>query len=535
MTLLAVHPLIRALEPELWLMFGAGLLLMAGAAGSGRSRGGWAIWIALGSVLAAMWSTQEWAPQDPGGRLLADSLVWYARVTAFGVGLLLLLVNRHVPAAEERGEFFALVLFCLAGISLTAAANDLVLLFLALELVSVPTYILVGLSRRDIRAQEATGKYFFLGAFAAALTLYGFSFLYGAAGTTQLFSTEGNRASIAATLGSATAAADPVVLLGLLLSLTGLAFKLAAVPLHFYVADVYQGAASPVAGLLGFVPKFAGFIAFIRLLSMTGWSHGDALFWLLWGLSAATMVAGNTLALMQHNLKRMLAYSSVAHSGYMLVGLVAGPGEAGAGGSPMRNGPAALLFYIAVYAVMNLGAFAALACFRRPADAPGGAAADEDDSIETLEDLGGAGRSQPWAALALAICIVGLMGLPPTAGFMGKLYVFSAALSSEAGGPRHGAMIALVVIGVLNSAVGAAYYLRIVAACYLCRPAAGVRASRCPALQFGLAVCAVVALAVFLRPGSLYEPSQRAAVDVRPAGRVVSPDYQAASPSPTPR
>jgi len=505
MILLAVHPVVANLLPEIILVGGASLILLLGVLQARSS----AAWISLLSVLATLWFSRDLAETAAPAvaSLHADSLVHFTRMATLVIGLLLLLVNQHVPEESEQPEFFALILFSLAGVLLVSIANDLILLFLALELVSVPTYILVGLSRRDMRAQEATGKYFFLGAFAAAMTLYGFSFLYGSAGTMQMMPAAGAEGSIASALLLPSVIEDKLTIVGFVLVLFGLAFKIAAVPLHFYVADVYQGAASPVTGLLGFVPKFAGFIAIIRVMSMAGWEHGEATFWLLWAMAALTMTVGNTLALMQQNVKRMLAYSSVAHSGYMLVALAAGPASLGSP-SPLRNGLAAMLFYIVIYGAMNLGAFAALSYLRkRGADG-------EDDSAETIEEIAGAGRRHPWAALALAICVLSLMGFPPTGGFLGKLYVFSSAISAGAGTTHERAMIGLVVIGVLNSAVAAAYYLRIIASCYLGKPAEGVSASRCRALHAGLALCALVVMAVFAKPMALFDRAQSAVADV---------------------
>jgi NADH-quinone oxidoreductase subunit N len=219
----------------------------------------------------------------------------------------------------------------------------------------------------------------------------------------------------------------------------------------------------------------------------------------------------------------MLAYSSVAHSGYMLVALMAGPQIILAGqskttdqisaslASPLRDGLGAVLFYIVIYGVMNLGAFAAISFLRKTSDE------GEDDSVESFEDLSGAGRTHPWAAIALAICVLGLMGLPPTGGFLGKLYVFSSAISAASGSPHEKAILALVVIGVLNSAIAAAYYLRIIAACYLGKPASGVTASRCPGLQIGLALCATLVMVVFIRPGFLFENAQAAVANLTSA------------------
>lgn len=507
--------MLQGLAPEIILVLGGLVVLLTGLAPP-RATSSSAFMLSMATAAFALW----WSWTTPVGvgivaTLHDDSLVWYARALTLGVGLLILLSLRHVPEPNERAEFFSLTLFSLAGISLVAIANDLVLLFLALELVSVPTYILIGLSRRDIRAQEATGKYFFLGAFAAAITLYGFSFLYGAAGTTTLFSASDANASIAAYLQAPSKAADKLFILGMLLSIAGLAFKLAAVPLHFYVADVYQGAAAPVTGMLGFVPKFAGFLALVRILALTGWQYSEGLFWLLWAMAAVTMTVGNTLALMQHNVKRMLAYSSVAHSGYMLVGLLAGPGPRdNASAGPLSSGLTAVLFYMTVYAVMNLGAFAVLSLFRKPGE-------HEEDAAESLEDIAGVATRHPWGSLALAICVLSLMGMPPTGGFFGKLYVFSAALSSNADSPRATAMLVLVIIGVLNSAVAAAYYLRIVAALYL-RPLTDASrrlvASPCLALRTCVVICTIIVLLVFVRSGPILSRSKAATADVRHAG-----------------
>lgn len=520
MNMLALHPMVHGLLPELLLVGGASAILIVGVLGARAL----AFPLSILSAAGAIWLSTRLAilPADATAALHVDSLVAFTRVATLLIGVLILLVNRHVPEDSEQPEYFSLILFSLAGIMLVAVANDLVLLFLALELVSVPTYILIGLSRKDVRAQEATGKYFFLGAFAAALMLYGFSFLYGAAGTMQLFPVGGETRCLANVLIRPEALADKLTMVGLLFVIGGLAFKIAAVPMHFYVADVYQGAASPMTGMLGFVPKFAGFIALIRIFSMTGWAMSDAMFWLLWALAALTMTVGNTLALMQQNVKRTLAYSSVAHSGYMLVALLAGPGGLSPNAvdheSPLRNGLSALLFYMVMYGVMNLGAFAAFSCLRKTGDE------GDDDSVERLEDVAGCARKHPWAALALAICLLSLMGMPPTGGFLGKLYLLSSAMSSEAGTARAMPMLALVIIGVLNSAIAAAYYLRIIAACYLGKPADGIHASRCRMLHVGLAACAVLVMALFLRPAMLFDRAHSAVADLggKPASSQVT-------------
>jgi NADH-quinone oxidoreductase subunit N len=508
--ILAVSPLFTGLMPEIILAIGASLILLLGLV-SRRQDTHFASTLGLVFLMIALFAAWK-LKADPPEELVAlnqDGLLAYARMVAYSLGILIVLANRHVPLPEERHEFFGLILFSIAGISSVAAANDLILLFLALELVSVPTYILIGLSRRSMQAQEATGKYFFLGAFAAAITLYGFSFLYGAAGTLQLVSRTAGEPSITTAFATHALAQNKLAQLGMLLVIAGLAFKLAAVPLHSYVADVYQGAAAPIAGMLGFVPKFAGFLGLIRILSLTGWAYGDSLFLMLAAMAVATMIVGNTLALMQHNVKRMLAYSSVAHSGYMLVALTAGPGTGEAFvNSPLRNGLAALLWYMAVYGVMNLGAFAALAWLRKPGE-------EEEDSAQTLDDLAGSARKHPWACLALSICVLGLMGFPLTGGFLGKFYIFSAAISSSADNARHMTMLVLVIIGMLNSAIAAAYYLRIVATCYLDKPAEGVFSKRDSALAATLALCSIIVVTAFVRPTILFDQSKEAVIGMQ--------------------
>lgn len=483
------------LGPEFALLIGGCLVLMAGVL-KVPQRGGWACPLAFLVILAALLFTLRMGVPDaqnlvPG--LWLTSLTFYTRLIALSVGLLIALVNWHQPAAEERGEYMAMILFSLLGILLTASANDLLVLFFAIELVSVPTYVLIGLSRTDQRASEAAVKYFFLGAMAAAILAYGLSFLYGAAGTTTIYAFTNGVAVSNFSFGQQM---GPHATIGLLLVFAGLAFKVAAVPLHAYVADVYEGAASPVTGLLGFVPKFAGFIALIKIFGALDWNLPATVNWLVWIVAAVTMTAGNVLALLQSNVKRMLAYSSIAHTGYMLIALLVGPV---AGQGPMRDGVAALLFYIAVYGAMNLGAFAVLAALRTRGRA-----------VETLDHLAGLAARAPLAALALAICAFSLMGIPPTAGFLGKLYVFGSAFSLDASHAFHVPLIALAVIGVINSAIGAAYYLRIAATVYTRAEVHETAPTGGAPLRLGLVLCAVSMLVVFAWPSGLARQARSA-------------------------
>jgi len=491
------------LAPELLLIVGAVLTMIAGLAG----RAGWRVcapWLAFAATAAALvtqWSAPAPAAADlPGIRI--TSLTAYVRLITLSIGLLVLLVNMHLPESHERGEFFGLVLFSAAGVTLTATADDLIGLFLALELVSVPTYVLVAAGSREARAQEAGMKYFFLGALAAAVLVYGLSFIYGAAGTTRLSAMAGRLEMT-----------DPYALVGLLLAVAGASYKLAAVPFHVYAADVYEGAASPVAGVLGFFPKLAGFVALIRLMGLvtpmyagpdeTAWIPPDVLFWVLWALAAATMTVGNCLALLQTNVKRVLAYSSIAHSGYMLVAVLVGPALTG---GLMRNGWSAMLFYVAAYGVMNLGAFGLLALIRA-----------QDRPAEDIRDLAGLARQHPVVALAIAICLFSLMGMPPTVGFLGKVFIFVGALSLGDDDPHRHAMIVLAVVGVLNAAVGAAYYLRIIGAVYLREPREVPQLTADRPLQVGVALCCGLLLLAGIWPRHLASLANDAAGDLRPA------------------
>ncbi len=257
--------------------------------------------------------------------------------------------------------------------------------------------------------------------------------------------------------------------------------------------------------------KFAGFIALIKIFSACNFCLPEGLLWVLWAMAAATMTVGNVLALLQRNVKRILAYSSIAHTGYMLIALLVGPV---AGEGPMHDGVVALLFYVAIYGAMNLGAFALLAAFQTGSRA-----------VETLDDLGGLARRAPLASLAFAVCVFSLMGFPPTAGFLGKVYIFSSAFSVPQGHAFHGPLVALAIIGVINSAIGAAYYLRIVAAVYISTEVEGSvgHADQQPVggapVRLGLALCALPLLVVFVWPSGLVQQARLATTALHDALR----------------
>ena len=336
------------------------------------------------------------------------------------------------PIRATRGEYHVFFLLSLAGLMLVPIANDLIWLFLALELTSLPTYVMVAMSRGSLKAQESAMKYFFLGAMSAAMFLYGFAMLYGATGTVVLTEMHQVFSEQAAHDGIST-----IGIVGMILALLGIGFKLAAAPMHLYAADVYEGAAVHVTAFLGFVPKAAGAVAFMLLLSTLGWADGASLptpiLILLWVMSVLTMTLGNIAALLQKSVKRMLACSSIAHSGYLLIGIIAGPGI----------GFNAVVLYLLIYGLGNTASFAVLAALER-----GG------HELESMEDLAGLRHRHPMMASALAVSAGSLLGFPPLLGFWGKLAIFIAGVVTN--------HLPLVIIAGLNSAVSAWYYLRLV-------------------------------------------------------------------------
>jgi NADH-quinone oxidoreductase subunit N len=453
------------LLPEMWLFVGAVVVSLMGLSHQKSIRDALPLTTCVFLAIAALMT--PWVYDGSRGSLLisqADLLMpvlgKYVKVVVCIVGVLLAMVSAGLidrrletavqsgrapfdPIRANRGEFYAFFLLSLVGVMLICNANDLIWLFLALELTSLPTYIMVAISRPSRRAQEAAVKYFFLGALAAAVFLYGFALIYGETGTIELSAIRG---------AFARQEIGMLGLVGMILALLGISFKIVAVPMHFYAADVYEGAASPVTAFLGFVPKAAGMLAFILLLGTLGWRselNPDApglpgpIVTMLWMMSVLTMTLGNVGALLQTSVKRMLAYSSIAHSGYMLIGIIAG--------TPL--GVNAVLFYLLVYGIANTASFAVLAGLER-----------RGQEIESMDDLAGLRHRHPAMAVVMALSAGSLLGVPPLLGFIGKLYLFIAGV--EAG------HLPLVVIAGLNSAISAWYYLRLVGLPILYKPTA---------------------------------------------------------------
>jgi NADH-quinone oxidoreductase subunit N len=458
------------LLPEALLIACATAIYVGGAFAPRRA--GWN-WLAVAGLIGAAvaLATQsataaEAIGQTQGSPVVFDAMSLYVRWLTLIVGLLFVLMSLRQGPDVPHTEYLGTLLMGLAGVMLVGSARELVLLFLGLELLSIPTYVLLYLGRRDTASQESAVKYFFLSILSSALLLYGFSFLYGVAGSTDLAVARAIFSTPADQLGHVRLLAQ----ISLALIFAGLGFRITAVPFHFYAPDVYQGTTNANAGLLAVFPKIVGFVALVRLLLVAMPGMEDFGWRVALVLAVLTMTLGNLLALWQDNLRRLMAYSSVAHAGYMLIGLAAGFAAARAQQSATSfDGIGAMLFYLCVYVLATAGTFAALAYLGTP-----------QRQIDGVDELAGLGSTHPWAALAIAAFMFSLAGIPPLAGFWGKLTLFASALGIDGGAPTPTPLrwwfVALAVIGALNAAVAAAYYLRIIAVMYFRSPMAPVKA-----------------------------------------------------------
>src|SRR5438552_1915801 len=406
----------------------------------------------IASLFASIWLWTAWPAQRSAfnGMIVLDELRLSFTLIFVVVALLTILIANAWMEVERlpAGEFHSLLLFATCGMMLMASAGDLVIVFLGLEILSIATYVLAGFRRTDVRSNESSLKYFILGSFASAFLLYGIALIYGATATETLPGTT-NIAAIAGRLDQSLY--PPLLFAGVAMLIVGFGFKIATAPFHVWTPDVYEGAPTPVTAFMAAGPKAAGFASFMRVFlfgfpfvaaaaSTAGYAHKS---WLgaLAIMAALTMTVGNVVAIAQSNVKRMLAYSSIAHAGYALVGFVA----AGAAVDADQRSAAltAVAFYLLTYALMNMGAFAVVTLIAR-----------SGDRRTEVDDYNGIGFISPVLAFSLSLFLLSLLGMPLTAGFMGKLVVFSAAL-------RQG-YLWLVVIGVLNAAVSAYYYLRLI-------------------------------------------------------------------------
>ena len=434
--------------------------------------------IGLVGVLAGLAATVIQA-QNYGdaffGMVRVDTFSVFFHFVILLIALVVILVSFNYLEVQHihSGEYYGLVLFGTVGMMLMSSAIELVLIFIALEISSISTYILAGFRRRTAESSEASLKYFLLGSFATAFFLYGVALVFGATGTTNVY-------GIAKALQS-----QPSVLVYLAVALmfVGLGFKVASAPFHVWTPDVYEGSPAPVVALMSTGPKAAAFAVLLRVLFATG---APGWFWMVWVSAALSMTLGNIGALVQQNIKRLLAYSSIAHAGYLLVAFAAAK----------ETGISAAIFYAASYAAMNVGAFAIVAHL-----------SGRGERYVTLDDYAGLGRRSPLIAGILTIFLLSLIGIPITGGFFAKFYVFSAALQAN--------LVGLTIIGVINSAIAAYYYLRVIVYMYMRDERMEAPVTRIPAgLGIGLAISLIATIYLGVLPGRVLDYALRGAQDL---------------------
>jgi len=415
------------------------------------------------------------------GLIAVDQFALFFKILFLAAAAVTVLMSIRYLKVEgaSPGEYYFLVLCATLGMMIMAGGIDLITIFVGLETMAVSFYILAGFIKPNQRSNEAAVKYFLLGAFSLGVLLYGMSLMYGLSGTTNL------RVMAPVFAGQER---DPRLVLAVILVVAGVGFKIAAVPFHMWAPDVYEGAPTPIAAFLSVGSSAASFAMLLRIFLEGLPSMSVDWRFLFEALSIVTMTVGNLAALTQTNVKRMLAYSSIAHGGYVLIGVVAGP-----------RGVTATLIYLFVYAFMQLGAFTVVAMLRR-----------RDVVGEELKDFSGLHFRSPFAAFAMLIFMLSLGGIPPTAGFMGKFWLFSAAIDAH--------LYWLAVIGVLNSAVSLYYYVRIVVFMYLKKETIGSEPSISPSLTFALAVAVVATIALGIYPRPLFELAEASARTLGVAG-----------------
>ena len=380
---------------------------------------------------------------------------------------ILLSVEYNEREGIRAGEYYALILFCTVGMILLASSTDMIMIFLGIEIVSICLYVLAGIRRNDHRSNEAALKYFLLGAFATGFLLYGMTLVYGSTGSTNLF-------KIAEVVQNPSAQSNPLLLMGLVLLVIGFGFKVASVPFHMWAPDVYQGAPTPVTAFMAVGPKAAAFAAFFRVFAEAFPEMSPSWEMLLSIIAVLSMFVGNLGAIMQTNIKRMLAFSSISHAGYILMAVIA------------KNslGASSLLFYMLAYAFTTFGIFGIVILLGRKGE----------ENLE-IENYSGLAYKHPIIALSMTVFLLSLAGLPPFAGFIAKFYIFSAAVQEG--------LITLVIIAVLNSAISFYYYLKVVVFMYMKEPEAEFRISLTPLTLFVVFVGVIATVSLGIFPGSI--------------------------------
>ena len=473
--------------PEIVLTGGALVLLIVDVLlpRSARAALAWVTMAAIGATLASLVPFGSTHVEVAGGLIAVDRFALFFKIVFLIAAAMTVLMSTRYLEIEgaSPGEYYFLVLCATLGMMIMAGGIDLITIFIGLETMAVSFYILAGFIKPNQRSNEAAVKYFLLGAFSLGILLYGMTLMYGLSGTTHL------RVMATAFVGQER---DPRLVLAVILVVAGVGFKIAAVPFHMWAPDVYEGAPTPVTAFLSVGSKAASFAMLLRIF-LEGLPSMNADWRLLFeALAIATMTIGNLAALTQTNVKRMLAYSSIAHAGYVLIGVVA----AGAGSS---RGVTATLIYLLVYSFMQMGAFAVIVLLRR-----------HDVIGDELKDFSGLHLRHPVAAFAMLLFMLSLGGIPPTAGFMGKFWLFSAAI--EAG------YVWLAVIGVLNSAISLYYYIRIVVFMYLKQETIGSEPKTTPALTLALGVAVAATILLGIYPRVLFEVADASARTLGAAG-----------------
>lgn len=475
---------LRILPEIILTVFGMLIMLVEGPARSGGRGRLCGVLALIGSLaaLASVW-VQAGHPGDAFNDMFRvdDFTVFLHVVVLAATAVVILLALDYLPRqGAERGEFYALLLFGTVGMGFMVGSVELIMIFIGLEISSISTYVLAGYLRRDAFSTEAALKYFLLGSFATAFFLFGIALLYGASGTTNLY----QAATLAWTGGPDGIPRSTLVLAAAGLMFVGLGFKISAAPFQVWTPDVYEGAPAVVTGFMSAGPKAAAFAVVVRIFAVGLQHAATTWFWLVWVAAILSMCLGNLGALWQTNLKRLLAYSSIAQAGYILIAFA----------SLGDNGVSAVLFYLAAYVTMNIGAFAVVAHL-----------AHRDERYVELKDYAGVGFRYPGTAFCLSIFLFSLIGVPLTGGFFGKLYVFQAAL--------HAHLTGLAIIGLLNSALAAFYYLRIVIYMYM-RPAESeppAAVANTGAFTVALTVCMVVVFWLGIFPTSVLDFAMRSA------------------------
>jgi NADH-quinone oxidoreductase subunit N len=479
-----------AILPELVLgVFGIIVMLVDPLLQPGNNRKGLGFLSLIGTICAVgagfyqmAWLGGSSSASGWFGMVRVDSFSIFFHVLIPVISALCILASLEYLETQniKSGEYYGLILFGTVGMVLMSAAVELVLIFIALEISSIATYILAGFRRRTASSVESSLKYFLLGSFATAFFLYGVALMFGLTGTTNILDIQKALAGVSGP--------GLLAFIATALMIVGLGFKVAAAPFHIWTPDVYEGAPAPVVALMSTGPKAAAFAVLLRVLFAT---TSTEWFWLIWALAALSMTLGNFGALVQNNVKRMLAYSSIAHAGYLLVAFAAGP-----------DGIPAAIFYTAAYATMNVGAFAVVSHF-----------ASTGERYLTLDDYAGLGKRSPLLAFTLSIFLLSLIGIPPTVGFFAKYYVFNAALHSSS---HSTALVWLTVIGLVNSAVASYYYLRLIVVMYMREPAVNQAPASAPmTTRLALVIAAVATIYLGVGPGRVLNYATVAAANLK--------------------